>query len=71
MEILGPHSLTEAAGPHPLFNGVRKLTVTGLASKPTVSETDDIVTMQSEGVTLNFRDAEIVEGLNTLNILLP
>jgi len=52
-EVLGRPSLTEAAGEHPLFQGVRRFLVTGLA-KPTVGEKDGKVTIDGEGVTVSF-----------------
>ncbi len=51
IEILGRSALTEAAGEHPLFNGIRKVTLTGFATKPIV-EDDRLV---AEGVTADLR----------------
>ncbi len=36
VEIMGGAALTEGVGPHPLFNGVRRLLLTGLGEKPLV-----------------------------------
>jgi hypothetical protein len=38
IEILGHASLTTAAGKHPLFNGVRRVEITGFATEPQVRE---------------------------------
>lgn len=40
LEILDGRALTEGAGPHPLFNGVRRVTLTGLSGAPRVAVRD-------------------------------
>ena len=69
IEVLGRSALTEAAGAHPLFNGVRQLTVTGLADLQ-VSEADGKVTLQTEGVKATFKGS-VERQPNLLRILLP
>jgi hypothetical protein len=49
IEVLNHDSLTESAGQHPLFNGVRELIVTGLP-EPKVSKNGDSVTVEAPGV---------------------
>ena len=53
IEILGRPALTEAAGEHPLFNGIRSVTLTGFATKPEVKD-DRLV---ADGVTADLRGA--------------
>ncbi|HEX6094915.1 MAG TPA: hypothetical protein VF432_01220 [Thermoanaerobaculia bacterium] len=53
IEILGRAALTEAAGEHPLFNGIRSVTLTGFATKPVI-ENDRLV---AEGVTADLKGA--------------
>lgn len=53
VEVLGRLALTEAAGAHPLFNGVRQLIVTGLAD-PKISEANGKVTLEVQGVKATF-----------------
>lgn len=55
IEILGRPALTEAAGVHPLFNGVRRVTLTGFKMKPEVKD-DKLV---ADGVTADLRGATI------------
>jgi hypothetical protein len=50
VEVMGRAVLTRAAGTHPLFQGVRSLTVTGLPEEPAVSEAEGRVTIVAEGV---------------------
>lgn len=64
IEVLGHRALTEAAGAHPLFNGVRRLIVTGLA-EPKVSASEGKVTLEASGIKANFtgtvqRESEVV-----------
>ncbi len=49
IEVLGRPALTEAAGAHPLFQGVRRVIVTGLAS-PSLGDSAGTVTVRAEGV---------------------
>ncbi|MCU0635034.1 MAG: hypothetical protein MUE41_09185 [Gemmatimonadaceae bacterium] len=54
IEVLGRAALTEGAGAHPMFNGVRTLTVTGLAQEPVITTGDDATTVRGDGVTLTL-----------------
>jgi hypothetical protein len=55
IEILGRSALTEAAGEHPLFSGVRRVTLTGFKTKPEVKD-DRLV---ADGVTADLRGATV------------
>ena len=59
IQVLGRASLSEASGAHPLFNGVKRLTVTGLSSAPDVSVRGDTVTIKADGISGEFRGAAI------------
>jgi hypothetical protein len=69
VEVLGRLALTEAAGAHPLFNGVRQLIVTGLAD-PKVSQADGRVTLETQGVKATFTGSVEHES-NLVRIQLP
>jgi hypothetical protein len=69
VEVLGRLALTEAAGAHPLFNGVRQLIVTGLAD-PKVSQTDGKVTLETSGVKASF-SGSVERESNLVRIRLP
>jgi hypothetical protein len=60
IEVLGWAALTEAAGRHPLFEGVKRLVVTGLPARPAVEERDGIVTLRADSVQAEFRGARVV-----------
>jgi hypothetical protein len=64
IEVLGHPSLTEGAGPHPLFNGARKLVITGLP-EPKAAEEGGKVTIEVSGAKGNLtgtleRDAQTI-----------
>lgn len=63
-------SLTEGAGAHPLFNGVRRVTIAGI-SKPEISTDRDRVTVKAPGFSAQFSNATTRwEGTDTLVITL-
>ena len=53
--------LTEAAGPHPLFTGVARVTIAGFARRPEVSDDGGRIVLRAPGFTASFRDAELEE----------
>ncbi|HJR07793.1 MAG TPA: hypothetical protein VJ842_11070 [Pyrinomonadaceae bacterium] len=59
IESFKHHLLTTGAGAHPLFNGVRQLTISGLAREPSVQETQGKLTLEAEGVKAEFRGARL------------
>lgn len=70
IQVLGRASLTDAAGSHPLFNGVRRLTVTGLSSAPDVTIRGDTVTLSAEGISGEFRHAAVLREDRRVTITL-
>lgn len=54
VEVLGRAALSEAAGEHPLFNGVRRLVVGGLPDAPLVRDSAGVVVVEAEGVQLRM-----------------
>lgn len=56
IEILGRSALTEAVGEHPLFNGIRSVTLTGLPTEPVIKDGRFV----AEGVTADLRNATYV-----------
>lgn len=73
VEVIGRPALSEAAGAHPLFNGVRRLTVTGLAAEPAAVEAGGAVTVKTEGITAELRGATVERNRSgqIVTILLP
>lgn len=71
IEILGRGSLTQAAGAHPLFNGVREVTVTGLGDDPTVVERSGSVLISGDGFTAELRGAVMERSEQALTVRLP
>jgi hypothetical protein len=70
LELINRPALTEGAGEHPLFNGVRRLIVTGLASEPAVSEAGGRTTVTAENLKAEFGGAEITRSGQTLIVRL-
>ena len=69
VEVIGHASLSEGAGTHPLFNGLKRLQLTGLA-KPVVQESGGSVSMKAEGLDLQFKKASIATSGETIRIVL-
>jgi hypothetical protein len=69
-EILDREALTTAVGPHPLLQGVRRLTVTGLAEKPEVHERAGWARLEAPGFTAKLKSATIEVSHHELRIRL-
>lgn len=59
LEVLDRHALTEAAGAHPLFNGVRRVVLTGFASEPRIDNVQGVSTIHADGVKAALRGARV------------
>jgi hypothetical protein len=62
-------ALTEAVGPHPLFNGVRLAVIAGLA-EPAIQVKDGEVSVSRPGVTIRLRGAAVRRGAREVLIVL-
>lgn len=71
VEVIGRSALSEAAGAHPLFNGVRSLTVTGFDAPPTVVATGDTLMVSADGVTGLFHRAGVDTAGRVVTLHLP
>ena len=70
IELIDRVSLTEGAGAHPLFNGVRRLTVTGLAAEPGVAESGGKTTITAENLKAEFSGAQVTRDGRTVLVRL-
>ncbi len=70
IEVLGRALLSEAAGAHPLFNGVRTVRVSGLTAEPAVSVTGDTLRIDAPGVQAQFRGAALLREGPVLTVRL-
>ncbi len=61
LEVLNAEALTDGVGPHPLFQGVRRVVVTGLV-EPEVSEAEGQVRLRAPGLTLEFKGASVARS---------
>lgn len=71
IEVLGRTALTEAAGAHPLYNGVRVVTLAGLSREPVVTDTASVVVLDASGATAQLRGAAVERTGQTVTIRLP
>ena len=70
VEVLNHASMTQGAGAHPIFNGIRWLRVTGLP-EPKVTEADGKVTIEAGGIKGSFAAATIERSDHAILIKLP
>ena len=70
MEVLDRASLTEGAGPHPLFNGAKRLVVTGLSAEPVLVEKEGQISFDLSGLKGSFRGRVEKDG-QRMRIVLP
>ncbi len=68
IEVLGRSALTEAAGEHPLFNGVHMLTLTGFTSEPVITEANGVAKIEADGVSARLRGAKVERSEKTMTI---
>ena len=69
-EVLDREALTVAVGPHPLLQGVRQLTVTGLKEKPEVHERAGWARLEAPGFTAKLKQATVEISGHELRIRL-
>jgi hypothetical protein len=70
LEVLDRHCLTEGREKHPLFEGVRRATITGLPTEPRIEEADGEVKLSENGLTLMLRGARVTRDGKTVTITL-
>jgi hypothetical protein len=71
VEVLARESLTEPAGRHPLFEGVRTLTITGLEEPSVLRQNGTGISLSIQGITLELRDATVEARDEILHLRLP
>lgn len=69
LEVLNAEALTEAVGPHPLFQGVRRVELTGLP-QPEVRELEGKVTVRAPSLTVEFRGARVARSHGVVTVRL-
>jgi hypothetical protein len=69
LEVLDARAVTESAGTHPLFEGVRRVTVTGVREEPEVRESATGITLKATGVTAEFGGARLERKGRTITVL--
>lgn len=69
VEVLNHAALTESAGTHPLFNGIRRLVVSGLKEEPTVQEQPGKIGVTAEGVRVEGRVHAVERAGRTIRLM--
>ncbi|HUP65178.1 MAG TPA: hypothetical protein VM557_07850 [Thermoanaerobaculia bacterium] len=69
LEILNARALTEGVGPHPLFQGFRRVVVTGLP-EPVVTQEGETVSVRAPGVTLDFKNSSVSRNGEVITVRL-
>ena len=69
LEMLNAEALTEGAGAHPLFQGIRRVVLTGLA-EPEVSEAEGKVSVRTAHLTMEFRGATVAQSGEVVTVRL-
>ena len=59
LEVMGDTVLTDEVGPHPLFNGVRRLILAGLEAEPQVEIEGEHARISSPSFTADFTGASV------------
>jgi hypothetical protein len=70
VEVLNARAVTESAGKHPLFEGIRRVTVTGIRAEPKVRETPSGVAIEAAGVAGEFAGARAERKGRTITVRL-
>lgn len=58
IEVLGRAALTEGTGKHPLFAGVRRVTITGLQAPPSMTDSAGVLAVDAPGLTIRLRSVK-------------
>lgn len=70
LEVIGRATLTSPAGAHPMFNGIRTVTVAGLPSDLSVTRTTSGVSARAKGLTLELRTVSVDTSGTTITVRL-
>jgi hypothetical protein len=70
VDILNRTALTEAAGSHPLLQGVRRVTVTGLPSAPVVKKSLEGTTLSAPGIQGQIKTAKVTKVKKEVRVIL-
>jgi hypothetical protein len=72
LKLLGVAALTEgSAGGHPLFAGIRQVTITGLDAAPAVRDSAGTITLAAPGLTGRFRGVRVDTTSRVVHIRAP
>lgn len=70
LEVLGRGALTESAGEHPLFNGVRRVVLTGFSDAPALARDGNTLRITADGLVLELAGAAVEREGRTMVVRL-
>jgi hypothetical protein len=70
IEVMDGQALTEGVGPHPLFNGIRRLIVTGLQAEPAIVTDGERLEISAPPCTVDLSGAEVTVRDSTVTVRL-
>ncbi|HEX4962293.1 MAG TPA: hypothetical protein VF173_15765 [Thermoanaerobaculia bacterium] len=71
LKVLDAQALTQGAGEHPLFNGVKDLRMTGLPAEPKTRQDGDFTVIEAAGLTAKLKGAKAEKGDQSIKFILP
>lgn len=71
LKVLDAQALTQGAGEHPLFNGVKDLRMTGLPAEPKTRQDGDLTVIEAAGLTAKLKGAKVEKGDRSIKFILP
>ncbi len=60
LQVLGLPALTLGLGPHPLFNGIKRVEIAGFTDAPDIKESEGKLTIDSDSLKMDFANATLV-----------
>lgn len=70
LQVLGLPALTLGLGPHPLFNGIRRVEIAGFTETPDIKESEGKLTIDSDSLKMVFANAKLVHEGSLIRITL-
>jgi hypothetical protein len=70
VDVFDGQALTSGTGTHPLFEGVVRVQLTGLASPPSVRRERDTITIEATGLTVTATNSRLAEDGEKMTLYL-
>jgi len=70
LQIVGLPALTIGQGPHPLFNGIKRLEIAGFSETPKISEKENKLMIDSDSLKMVLTNASLTREASIIRIIL-